>query len=387
MGFSKFKHVKVSGITAVVPEKVINIDDEIEFYDNDIKKLERNKSILGLGTRHVVDDGVTTVDLCEQAAKNLIAELKFDADKIEALIVVSVSHDFCYPASSCILQGRLKLPESCLCFDISGLACSGYVHGLLQAHALIESGVVKNCLLLTGDIASTFTDKKNRLSNMLFGDAATATLLEYSREAKESYFLTGTKGADWDKLIAPAGGRYFPIRKDIADIEVKDINGNVWHLWDDLMKGMSVFEFTMNVGPKSINELLEYAGRTIDDIDFFAIHQANKQIISTVGKHSHLPKEKYSSKTFSGYGNCASSSVTTVLCDQLTDKAINEIFLCTFGVGLSWGSCIINFDNVHNGGIKIFNSSCNIKSRKEKAEYWINYFLGEDNNGQGNISK
>ena len=54
MGFSKFEHVKISAIAGVVPEKVINIDDEIEFYNNNPKLLERNKKILGLGTRHVL---------------------------------------------------------------------------------------------------------------------------------------------------------------------------------------------------------------------------------------------------------------------------------------------------------------------------------------------
>lgn len=110
MGFSKFSHVKISAIAGVVPEKVINIDDEIEFYNNDPKLLERNKKILGLGTRHVVENNTTTVDLCEAAAIKLLREHNIDKSNIDAVIVVSTSHDYVYPASSCLLQGLLDLP-------------------------------------------------------------------------------------------------------------------------------------------------------------------------------------------------------------------------------------------------------------------------------------
>lgn len=378
MGFSCFNHVKITGITGVVPEKIINIDDEIQYYDNDVKKLERNKKILGLGTRHVVEDGVTTVDLCEKAAKNLFSEMKIDVTEIDALIVVSTSHDYVYPASSCILQGRLGLSESCTCVDLSGLACSGYVHALFVAHSLVAAQASKRCLVLAGDIASTYTDRRNRLSNMLFGDAAVATLVEYTSNENKAYFVTGARGNDWDKLIAPAGGRKFPIRKDIADIEVIDKSGNVWHLWDDIMRGMDVFKFTMEVGPQSVKDILQYAGTSVDEVDFFALHQANKQIIRTVAQQSGIPLPKVSSDTFSAYGNCATASVATVLCDQLFGRLADKVVLCTFGVGLSWGTCLLNLGNMHNGGINIFKAPKNIQTRAEQTDYWIKYFKGED---------
>lgn len=278
-----------------MPNKVINIDDEIGLYNNDKKLLERNKKILGLGTRHIVDENTTAIYLCEVATLNLMNKHNIDKTKIESLIVVSTSHDYVYSASDCILQGLLDLPESCLCFDMSGLACSGYVHRLLQAFALIESSVVKTCLLVCGDTPSKFTDRRNRISNMLFGDMGTATHIEYSTN-HPSYFFTGTQGKLWDKLIVPAGGRKLPIRKDIVDVEVVDKDGNVWHLWDDLMQGMDIFRFTIEVALKSIDTLLDYANMEVDNIDYFAIYQANGQIVKTIAIHSNIPKTKYSQK-------------------------------------------------------------------------------------------
>jgi len=375
MVLSKFEHVKIKGILGVIPKNCINIDDELEFYNNDLKLLERNKKILNLGTRHIVDDKTTSVDLCENAAVKLIENLNINKQEIESVIFVSVTHDYFYPASACLIHGKLGLSENCLCYDVSGLACSGYVHGLIQAHALIEAGVVKNCLLLCGDTASTFTDRRNRINNMLFGDAGTATFLEYTKEKNTSFFLNGTRGSGWDRLITPAGGKRLPIRKDIVNLEIKDKNENVWYMWNDSMKGMDIFKFTMEVGPASIKRLLEYAGKKIDDMDFFAIHQANGQIVNTVANHAGIPREKYSNETFNKYANCAAASVATVLLDKCKDK--NTVFLCTFGVGLSYGSAIINLKNSKNYGLEIYKPIRENFSREKLIEYWQKFFKNE----------
>ena len=376
---SKFNHVKISGITAVVPENAINIDDEIEFFNNDPKLLERNKKILGLGKRHVADDRTTNCDLCEAAAKDLIDALKIDKDTIEGLIVVSSSHDYHYPADACILQGRLGLNEDCMCYDISGLACSAYVHGLMQAHALITSGAVKKVLLLTGDITSTHSDRRNRNSNMLFGDAGTATLLEYTDEEKSAWFYTGTRGKDWDKLIAPAGGYALPIRQDIADLEITDKTGNVWRLYDDIMKGLDVFKFATDVGPKGIAKILEISGKTQEEIDYFAFHQANKQIVRTIGMYAGLSKDKFSSETFSKYGNCGAAAITMDICRHLSENKVDTLCLATFGVGLSYGFALLDTTDTYVGKIKTYHTPADKLTRTEKIKYWIDYFK-EGNN-------
>ena len=161
MARSTFRHARITGITAVVPEKCISIDDEIEFFNNDRALLERNKKILGLGTRHVVDDRTTNADLCEAAANDLFSQMAVSRESIDALIAVSCSHDYKYPASACILHGRLGLSEECSCFDVSGLACSAYVHGLWLAHSLVSTGAAKRCLVLAGETVSMHSDRRN----------------------------------------------------------------------------------------------------------------------------------------------------------------------------------------------------------------------------------
>ena len=374
---SSFDNAKITGLVSVVPENIINIDDEISFYKNDEKLLLRNKKILGLGTRHVVAQGVTNSDLCEEAAIRLIDGLNINKEEIDTLIVVSSSHDYKYPASACILQGRLGLSEDCACFDISGLACSAYVYALWNAHSLIQSGASKKCLVLVGDVVSLHSDKRNRNSNMLFGDAATATFIEYSDEKTPAHFLLGTRGKDCCKIIAPAGGWKLPVQKDIIDVEITDERGNVWHLWDEIMKGMDIFKFTMEVAPRGIDDILKFSGKTKEDIDFFAFHQANKQIVDNVAKYARLPKEKYSAETFTKYANCAAASVATNICDQLTNKQYENVLLSSFGVGLSWGFALLNMKNTKNFGIYISKPPKNVLSRDEQIKNWISYFKGE----------
>lgn len=375
MGLCRFNHVKITGIKGVLPERVINIDDEIQYYDNDPKKLARNKKILGLGTRHVVDDGVTSVDLCEEAARLLFKEMNINTDEIDALIVASTTPDYVVPSSAHRLHGKLNLDEHCTCFDMNG-GCTALIHALWTAHSLIESEAARKVLVLGGDILSRRNDVRNRITSMIFSDAGGAVLLERAQKSIPSYFLTGSRGKNWDTLIIPAGGARLPIRKDIADIEVIDSAGNVWHPWDDVMKGMAVFDFTMGIGPKSISEILEYAGLTKDDIDLFALHQANKQIVDTIRKHANIPAEKTPTSAFEKYANCSTVAVLTVLLDCLKPE-MKRVLMCTFGVGLSWGSCIVNTNGVHNGGISIFKTPKNIPTRQEKTEYWIKYFKNE----------
>jgi len=377
MSKSVFNHAKVVGISGVVPEKCITIDDEIQFYGGDAKLLNRNKKILGLDKRYVVDEFTTLSDLGESAANDLFEQLGVDRKTVDVLIVASTSHDYRAPATACILQERLGLDTECTCYDQAGLGCTAYVHSLLQAHALIESGVAKRVLTIVGDLTSTHSDKRNRNVNMLFGDAAVATLVERTEDETPSYFVTGTDGKGWNKIVSPAGGHALTIRKDIVENEVVDESGNVWYLWDDILKGMDIFKFSTVVGPKSITDALEMAGKTIDDVGYFAFHQANKQIVRTVAGYVGLPKEKFSTQTFTDYANCSAASVATDLLREYAEKQPALTMLVSFGVGLSWGTALLDLSGVKLGGIrKHVTPEAKKVPRAQLIENWIQYFRG-----------
>lgn len=380
MSVSKFKHVKIKGVACVVPENHINIDDEIKFYGSN-KKLERNKKILGLGTRHVLPEGVTAIDLCEEAAKTLIDKLKIDKNDIDTLIMASINHDYVGNSDACIIQGNLGLSEECACFDMSGLGCTDVVYGLWVAHSLIESGASKKCLLLEGSASSRITDVRNRNSNMLFGDAGTAILLERSEEITPAYFHLQSRGKDWKKITTPAGGIKFPINKDIIDLEVEDPEGNILHLWDSIMRGTDVFKFAIATAPPTIEKVLSFAGKNKEDIDFFAIHQANGQIVKTIINHAALPIDKTSAQTFTKYGNCGGTSVIVNFCDEMYNKYYENVLFVAFGVGLSTSSTILNLKGIFNQGITFYPTPKNIQTREDLIDDWIKYIKGVEQRG------
>ena len=377
MARSNFNHVRVTGVLGVVPEGVIRIDDELEFYGGDEKLLARNKKILGLGTRHVVDDRTTNCDLCQAAAERLLDGMGVDRKSVDALIVASFTHDFHYPASACILQNRLGLDPGCACYDQGGLGCTAYVYALWQAHALVESGAVRRCLLLAGDVNSFHSSRRNRNVNMLFGDAATATLVERADDVRPSWFCLGTDGSGWKSIVAPAGGYNLPVREDIAGLEVTDADGNPWHLWEEILKGMDVFKFTTVAGPKCIADVLAAAGRTVADVDYFAIHQANRQIVSSVATYAGLPPGKYSSEAFTDYGNCASAAVVTDVLRALSEGVSGDFCLATFGVGLSWASALVDLTRTWNGGMTVYRRTAPAPSREEKIREWVGFYRGK----------
>ena len=211
---------------------------------------------------------------------------------------------------------------------------------------------------------------------MLFGDAGTATLVERAEEDRPAWFITGTRGSGWNTLIAPAGGYALPIRGDIADLEVKDETGNVWRMYDDIMKGMSVFKFTTDVGPKGIADILEMSGKTKDDVDYFAIHQANKQIVRTVANFAGLPRDKFSADAFGKYGNCGAAAVTMELVNRLEAGPLSSVCLATFGVGLSWGFALVDLANVYFGGVGTYKTPAGVPTRAETIKKWIEYYRG-----------
>ncbi|RAX51899.1 hypothetical protein CCY99_08030 [Helicobacter sp. 16-1353] len=378
MSLSYFTNVKIKAIVGVVPENFIDIDDEKEYYYSQ-KHFERNKKILGLKKRHIAPLGVSTLDLCERAARILIQEKNIDISSIDTLIVASINHDYNGSCSACIIQGHLNLSNECACFDMSGLGCTDLTYALWVAHSIIQSGASKKCLLLEGSLSSAISNVENRNSSMLFGDGAAAILLEYSPKETKSFFHLQSYGCGWKHIVTPAGGFRFPIRKDIIDMEIKDNNDNPIHLWDSIMNGIEVFKFAISSAPASIAKILEYANMDFSHIDFFAIHQANAQIVKTIIKHAGIPPEKASSQTFSKYGNCGGTSVLINFCDEMKGKEFERILFSSFGVGLSVGSCILEIKSSENLGLFYYETPSDVQSREQMIKEWVDFIKGENN--------
>ena len=203
-----FRHSKITGFSIVVPEKEISIYDEAQYYDNSVKKIDRMRNMVGFYKRRVADDLTTPADLAYDAALHLIEDMKIDKNSIDMLIFVVQQPDTVNPSNAYFLHNKLGLPGNCLATDVNQ-GCVGWIFGLFMASNMVESGLHKRVLLLNGDAPSVGIDPCNRNTAPLFGDAAVATIIDYSKKEIVSHYNIETKSNNNKKIIKPFSGTRF----------------------------------------------------------------------------------------------------------------------------------------------------------------------------------
>ena len=340
MAYLEYKNIRIAGIAAGVPKRVIkNIGKQIQSNDYDAAAFVEQT---GVAERHV-SKTLTTSDLGYQAAERLISDLKWKKEDIGAIIFVSQTADYIYPATSCILQDRLHLNKECYAADVA-LGCSGWVYGLSYVAALLGAGSIKKAILIAGDAKGRFNPLK---TNPLFGGASTCTALEYKRGAKGLQFHFGTDGSGYDAIIIPDGGsRNRVTAKSFRKFVNED--GVVVNRLQGQMKGMDVFSFGISTAPKSIKKLGEHFGFDYLDKDYYVFHQANMKMNNTIVKKLKLDPAKVPSCMYH-FGNTSSASIPLTIVTELRGKieTVPTRFLCCgFGVGLSWGTVAFDTDKI-----------------------------------------
>ncbi len=337
------KNVHVSAIATAIPEHCIENRKNKDFPQEEIDKIVAST---GVETRYIVDAKTCTSDLCYDAAKHLIEKLQFDIQDIDLLVFVSQTPDYILPATACALQKRLGLKKEVLAFDIN-LGCSGYTYGLIVLAKLLSAGGFKKALLLVGDTISKLSSPEDRSVAFLFGDAGSATLLEYDQNALPLYIDYGTDGNGYDKLMVPAGGFRQPVNADLMTRQEQE-GGNVRAQTELFMNGADVFSFTLKEVPKTIAACLNQAKLSKDDIDLFVFHQANLFMLNHLVKKIGLPAEKVL-LSLGHYGNTSVASIPLTLCQAhavFASSLSKKLLLCGFGVGFSWASVILDTQNL-----------------------------------------
>lgn len=302
-------------------------------------QLERVSKTVGLKARKVAAPGVTALDLCEDAARRLLAEMALDASSIDAVIFVTQTPDHSQPNNASLLHGRLGLSKFAPAFELS-MGCSGWVFGLQQAALLCAYGGAARVLLCAGDTLSRITNPRDRASGLLFGDAGSASIIEKTGRSTPFHFVLGSDGAGAGSIIVPAGGARQP-SSDATRVEKTDAEGNRHHAENLYMNGSEVFNFTLREVPAAVNEVMKLAGWTPAEADALVLHQANRFIISTVGRKCGFLAEKTPMGVAEKFGNQSSASIPCALIDALGNQLTAgplKIVACGFGVGLSWGA-------------------------------------------------
>lgn len=345
---SCIKGLKISGISTVVPKQSRNLLDDPELYGGNEKKIHRIISSSGFYKRRIVDPETTALDLCEQATHILLDGMQIKKETLDAVVFVTYTPDYVMPSNASIIHKRLGLSESCAIFDVSQ-GCAGYVYGLWISGMMLQSGL-KKVLLLVGDTFTKFEDMFVDHSAPIFGDAGTATLLEYDDKKDDIQFSIGSDGNGYDAIICENIGFRNPPTPSM-------FNEDGSYQYNSKMDGLRVFNFAMEKVPPCVKEVLNNNKVNKDDIDYFVFHQANKFMIQTIMATLGIDLKKVPLDTLTEYGNQSCASIPAAICNQLKNEVSQnslKLLLCGFGVGLSWAGTVVNLDHIYCSGIHEF---------------------------------
>lgn len=212
---------------------------------------------------------------------------------------------------------------------------------------LMQNGTIRKGLLLAGDTVTKICSLDDKSTYPLFGDAGTATALEFDSNAEGFKFLMNTDGNGYETIIIREGGYRSPVTaKSLAEVKVDD---NISRRGVDLeLNGMDVFSFGITKAPKSVKQLCEHFSIDKDSVDIFSFHQANKMMNEMIRKKLKLSAEKVP-YCMDEFGNTSCASIPLVLVTRerakLQEKKLSHI-ACGFGVGLSWGSVYFETDKI-----------------------------------------
>ncbi len=335
---------KIVDLAYYLPEEILSNDSLASFFPGWTSEKIYIKT--GIRNRRVAGLNETSGDMAFKAALNLFAKGKVKVADIDFIILCTQTPDYLLPTTACIIQDKLGVSKESGALDIN-LGCSGYVYGLSLAQGLIESRNANNVLLLTADTYSKYIHPLDKSVRTLFGDAATATVISGASSSKNAIgpFVFGTDGKGSDNLIIKSGGARQAKNADTS-LERTDNSGNIRSLDNLFMNGSEVMTFTLQEVPKILKKLLIKTGLSDSAIDYYVLHQANRFLLEALRKKMNIDTEKLPI-SIEETGNTVSSSIPLLLIHMMENNCFNsdkKIILIGFGVGYSWGACVVNFN-------------------------------------------
>lgn len=320
----------ITGIGSYLPEKIMTNFDMEKIVDTTDEWI---RTRTGIQERRIAADDETTSDLALKAAERAMNDAEINPEELDLIICATVTPDFLFPATACLIQDRLGA-KNAAAFDLEA-GCSGFVYGLCVATQFIQNGFYQKVLIIGAETLSKITNWKDRSTCVLFGDGAGAVIVERVSEGGILGMNLGSQGAGGKFLDMPAGGSSRPASVTSVEEDLHYIR----------MDGNQVYRFAVKIMGKAAINALNDAGIGPEDVDFMIPHQANTRIIDAAAKRLNLPPEKVFIN-LPKYGNTSSASIPIALDEALKEGLIkkgDKIVMVGFGAGLTWAAAAIQW--------------------------------------------
>jgi 3-oxoacyl-[acyl-carrier-protein] synthase-3 len=321
----------ISGWGSAVPEqRLTNFDLERRVDTTDQWIRERT----GIRERRVAAPGETTASLAIAAGASAIKHAGITPDAIDLLVLATASPEQLIPHTGAFVSDGLGI--RCGSFDLNA-GCAGFVYELVIGSSMLEAGRLQHVLVIGAETLSRLVDPLDRGTCILFGDGAAAFVLSASPDDGSGIlgWELGCDGSGAGLLELPAGGSRLPTSVETV--------ANREHFIK--MQGPEVFRRAVRIVIESAKTTLDRTGFTVDDVTWFAPHQANARIIEAAAARLDIPMER-TLVNIDRYGNTSAASIPLVLAEAADDGRITDgdlVLLSGFGAGLTWGSALIRW--------------------------------------------
>ena len=320
------RYANIIGWGKYAPANVVTNDDIARYVDTSDEWI-RTRS--GIRERRFASDDETTATMSTEAGRAALDKAGLDATDLDLIIVATSSPDYLTPPVSSLVQEALGATNVGAMQLVVG--CTGFVYGLVTAQQFIATGACKTVLVIGAELISRWLKPEDRTTYVLFGDGAGAVVMQATDEPCGILgHVLGSDGSGAQHIIVPAGGTaMIPTCENVDEVTIR-------------MNGREVFKFATRVMVRALQEALDHADLTTDDIDLFIPHQANLRIIEYAVKQAGLPREKVYVNV-DRYGNTSAASVPLALCEAFDEGRIkpgDTLAMVAFGAGLTWASAI-----------------------------------------------
>ena len=317
--------IGITGVGSYVPDRVVTNDELSELVETSDEWITERT---GIKERRVADPDQAASDLALPAARQALEAARLDPADVDLVVVATVTPDMFFPSTGSLLASALGADDAAA-YDLSA-GCTGFMYALTQAYGALAGGLARSAVVVGTETLSKIINWHDRSTCVLFGDGAGAVVLENVRGGGFLGFELGSDGEGGKDLSIPAGGSRNPSTTQTVEQELHFLR----------MNGREVYKFATRVLVSSAEKLLEECGLTVDDIDLYIPHQANKRIIDHAARNLGIPEEKIFIN-LQKYGNTSSASIPLCLAEAVRDGRLQEgtrVLMTGMGAGLTWGS-------------------------------------------------